>query len=242
MKPFEQEFLPSELESLDQLAEDLHKAVEPAPLSEDFHDRLEIRLRKSWSFRSALDRNPLMRAAAGLLMISLIAAPVAALVTLFAPPVEAPPVLGFDALPEFSEAERESWQNEGGEGPAAIVGPEDEFDLPVVPMSEERMRALEQRNRLSQAGASLRALEGGQGQSSDEDHMLWSLFLESCVEGPERSLDQGLRDQVSALAQRQDLDASAATALAAWRWVLEGVTTPQAEAPLAWEAAPFLKD
>ena len=88
-----------EQESLDRLAEELRGAHPHPALSQNFHEVLQARMQNSWSFRAALRRNGLMRVAAGLLMISLVAAPVAAVVQLLKPPEKAPPTLGFE-LPE----------------------------------------------------------------------------------------------------------------------------------------------
>jgi hypothetical protein len=240
VNPFEEDFSTTEVGELDRLAAELRSAVPPVALSGDFHDQLSQRLTKSWSFRSAMDRNPLMRAAAGLLMISLIAAPVAALVTLLRPVEEAPPTLGFDALPEFTDQERTSWKS-GEEGSGyAIVGPEDEFDLSQEPWSSSRLRALEQVNRISLAGASLRATSGDQASVEGNHHALWSLFLESCMSGTAIAPDDVLKKQIDMLAAGQIDEDSAKTARAAWHWVLTGATTSADQAPLAWEGAPFL--
>lgn len=241
MKDLHEEFSTLEVAELDRLAAELHAAIAPAALSEDFHAQLARRLQRSWSFRSAMDRNPLMRVAAGLLMVSLIAAPVAALVTLLRPAEKAPPTLGFEALPEFSEQERGSWKSEKDGSGYVIVGPEDEFDLPQAPWSTSRVRALEQVNRISLAGASLHAAADGQVAIDAAHHALWSLFVESCQSGAVEAPDAIVLERIEQLLAEESQEASARTARAAWHWVLTGETGSLEQAPLAWTGAPFLE-
>ena len=68
---------------LDQLALELRAACPEPAMSPDFLAGLQDRLRSRWTLGGAMDRDPLLRVAAGLLMVSLVGAPVAALVTMW---------------------------------------------------------------------------------------------------------------------------------------------------------------
>ena len=240
MKHTAEEFTPDELHQLDRLAASLREACPDPSLSSGFHHALSTRLRRGWSFRSALEQNLLIRVAAGLLMVSMVAAPVAALVSLLRNPEPDRLVLGFTALPEYSDQELSSRGEVEGAG-TSIIGPIDEFDLPLVPWSPPRLEALEQANRLAQAGASWRA-SGDGGPTFPASGDLWTRFLAACAQGDTTVPDAELQAQVQRLAVEARRDDGSRTALAAWRWVLTGETTAIAEAPLAWEGAPFLRE
>lgn len=223
-----------EQEQLDRLADELRGAFPQPELSPGFHDALQARLSQSWSFRAALQRNGLMRVAAGLLMISLVAAPVAALVQLFQEPEQGPPTLGFE-MPETLATEKPV--TDDSLLPAPIVGPEDEFDPPST-----------QGENLSAAQASrLRALTstmprlGSQANAVEPDADAFLRFQMECAQA-----DRLNRAEIAArIQQLQRLDQPTAgerTALAGWLWIQDGATATAAQAPEAWQGAPFVRD
>lgn len=112
------EGLPSEpggeREELLALGAELRHCVAEAPLSSEFAESLRGRLEeRPWELRTALRERPLLRAAAALLVISTIAAPVSALVLLLPnserkdpiitmePPVQVPDVILEESRPEI---------------------------------------------------------------------------------------------------------------------------------------------
>lgn len=120
----------SEWGELRALGEELQSCVPvEAPTSEDFSQELHARLEeRPWELRTALRERPLLRAAAALLMISTVAAPVSALVLLLRPVAEDRPALTFEppvALPDFVE---EFERPEDPTVPPNIPGFEELFD------------------------------------------------------------------------------------------------------------------
>lgn len=223
-----------EQEQLDRLARELRSAYPEAELSTGFHEALQARLHYSWSFRAALRRNGLMRVAAGLLMISLVAAPVAAVVQLLKAPPKEPPTLGFtlpEGLDQDFQAEDESLL------PSNIVGPEDEFDA-RTDWATEPGDLLEQRLRtLTASMPRIPSLP----QTLDPDHdPLLSLQL-AVSEGP-RLTTAEIEARIVQLEGLEAPSPAAKTALAGWRWLLHGEETASAEAPEAWNGAPFVRD
>ena len=104
----------AEAEELLALGAELQQCAAEVPLSADFAESLRGRLEeRPWELRAALRERPMLRAAAALLVVSTIAAPVSALVLLLPqpapkgpmitmePPVQVPDVILEEARPEI---------------------------------------------------------------------------------------------------------------------------------------------
>lgn len=223
-----------EKEQLDRLADELRGAFPEPSLSAGFHDSLQARLSQSWSFRAALQRNGLMRIAAGLLMVTLVAAPVAAIVQMFQEPKQGPPTLGFE-LPESLEGEKVVADD--SLLPATIVGPEDEYDPPGV--AEPSLDAL-QAARLRSLTASMPRV-GGLATSPDAASDALLRFQMECAQAKQLSSAQIAAhiEELQSLAQPTDQDR---TALAGWIWLQDGTLASVEQAPEAWSGAPFVRE
>jgi len=225
-----------EQESLDRLAEELRGAHPHPALSQNFHEVLQARMQNSWSFRAALRRNGLMRVAAGLLMISLVAAPVAAVVQLLKPPEKAPPTLGFE-LPEGVTEVASS--EDASLLPSTIYGPEDEYDL-QPDWSGKTALAPRQALRLTELLATMpRIPSQPQVLEPDTDALL---RLQLACTHPDGLIPAEIAAQITLLEGIDSLSARQQTALSAWRWLQDGTQVGGAEAPAAWAGAPFLLD
>ena len=227
-----------EQNELDLFAAELRSAHPEAELSDDFHEVLDSRIRQSWSFRAAMRTNPLIRVAAGLLVMTIAAAPVAALIYMFGPVQKQPPQLGFEPRQEFSD---EGWREDGVDGNAGytIIGPEDEFDSGLPVLKAEQLQALEQASRMARVSMNWKTAQRPTAAVEQAD---WSAFLAACEEGvftqsEAQVLAFGVDSKASATA-----DDATRSAYAAWHWVLTGEMAPKSEAPLAWEGAPFLSE
>lgn len=255
-----------EQHELDLLAAELRDAMPVAELSADFQQRLETRMRTSWTIRSAFESNGLIRAAAALLMVTLAAAPVAAWVGLWPQQKKNPPAIAFD-LPEVIDVD-ESQDPFGDLADSKVIGPVDEFD--TFGFSEESTLAIQQSNyrvRLEYAQASLEAADAasvargdgmlmlfpdlvsrGSGVSTKPGSLnswpgLWQEFGARCKIGRPRDLSPALLSRCQeALATSVKADAfpEEIAARAAWNWVFFGDVAPAGTVELAWENAPFV--
>ncbi|MGB0952962.1 MAG: hypothetical protein ACPG31_07035 [Planctomycetota bacterium] len=222
----------SEEEQLDRLADELRGAFPQPELSHAFHDALQARLSQSWSFRAAMQRNGLMRVAAGLLMVSLIAAPVAAIVQMFQAPKDGPPTLGFE-MPEKPDSERVI--EDASLLPATIVGPEDEYD---PPLADSVGLSASQAARLRTLHATMPRLESqATVLEADADALL--RFRMECTQASGLDGDE-IAARIQQLQGLADPTDGERTALAGWIWLQDGAVVSAEDAPEAWAGAPFV--
>jgi hypothetical protein len=250
-----------EQHELDLLAAELRDAMPVSELSSDFQQRLEARMRSSWTLRGAFERNGLIRAAAAMLMVTLAAAPVAAWVGLWPQQKKNPPAIAFD-LPEMIDVD-ESLDAHGDLSEMKVIGPVDEFDL--LGLSEDSRLALQQNNyraRLELAKASLLAaseasVAQGAGPlafvtrsqasqpaaQSDSWIGLWQEFGRLCLAEPMDDLSAALLARCHALLSTElsaNAPAEEIAARAAWGWVLYGKVAAAGSVELAWDHTPFV--
>ena len=215
---------------LDALAEELRAACPQPPLSRSFLERLDARLAQPWTLRAAMDRNPVLRAAAGLLVLLMAGAPLAALIGLLPGWPGQRPELGFDvpALPPQVE-------EPAAEAKVPVVPPYDGDEL----FTPEWRRELERANRMALAGASWN--DAGLGEaaaptiedwSRADAEALWQEFRHRCASGVSLPPSPALEARVRVLAEE-----GGDPRLGAWLWVLDGA--PRADAQ-GWAGAPFL--
>ncbi len=244
---------------LDAFAGELREAHAPPALSAELRARLDREMdqvlltvpsRRDW--RLTLERSPWMRAAAGLLLLAVIAAPVSAVWSLLTKPHREPVVLGFDpAIPELPRTERE-------DEIADMIQPPLEEDLPVF--DQAALEALARSNRLAMAGQSWATdrEEGGldqalvaradrqvaiedvavrRGWPETDARELWDAFLLHVAQGRRSLPPEALFARVETLLAAQPEGASVPAGLAAWHWVATGERLAvRAE---GWPAAPF---
>lgn len=228
--PHPEELSQGEQAELDRFAAELRAAYPATPLSQGFRQRLAERMPTRWTMRAALRRDPLLRVAAGLLVTTMAAAPVAALVTLWQGWTQERPEIGFEVPEAAPEVE--------------LVSP-DEGAVPVVPppgweedyFTPEWRTSLERSNRMALAADSWSALGAAAPQAegpapSDwaqaDAGALWQEFLRRCAAGDARAPQPALEARVRAL--------QADPRVAAWLWVLDGEAPQAAE---GWPGAPF---
>ncbi|MDA0667506.1 MAG: hypothetical protein O3A95_07700 [Planctomycetota bacterium] len=223
---------------LDLFAEELRSAYPQPELSEDFFEVLEARVRQSWSFRSAMQSNPLIRVAAGMLVMTIAAAPVAALFYMFGPMETEKPKLGFEPRQEYSDA---GWREDAVDGDSGytIIGPEDEFDSEQPILKAEQLRALEQASRMARVSMNWKT---AQRPVPAVEQAEWSAFLAACEEGVFSQNDAQIQAFGADSKVSPGADDASRSAYAAWHWVLTGELASTAEAPLAWKGAPFLSE
>ena len=95
---------------LDTLAEELRTACVVPELRAGFEEELQQILIPTWTWKKALGRDPWMRLAAGLLVMSMAAAPVAAVVEWIFRTPQTSVVLGFEPwIPPLEVEEEEGW-------------------------------------------------------------------------------------------------------------------------------------
>lgn len=218
---------------LDQLASELRAACPEPVLSSDFLARLQERMRTRWTLGGAMDRDPVLRIAAGLLVVSLVGAPVAALVSLWPGWQVDRPQIGFEGAPDVPDIERPSTEAEGMQV-TPPTGWEDAYFTP------EWRRSLERSNRLALAAASWQELGTSAPQvdagpptdwSSADAEALWQELLRRCATGDARPPQPELEARVRELASEPQVGA--------WLWILDG--SAQADAQ-SWSGAPFDAD
>ncbi|MCP4091914.1 MAG: hypothetical protein GY747_00555 [Planctomycetes bacterium] len=240
-----------EQHELDQLGAELRDAMPEVSLSEDFHEHLAAKIENSWSIRSAFQNNRMIRMAAGLLVMTLAAAPVAAWVGIWPQQKKNPPAIGFE-IPEEVNVD-ESGGALGDSEDNQVTGPNDEFE--AVEWSPQRRVALERYNRLVTAVASyelhgqdmeLARFEGFSDQSawaSASEESLWLEFARRCAQADLSPLSAELVARCTLmLAAPLDRNASKQqrAAYAAWAWLLEGEQAKAADLQMNWPSAPFL--
>ncbi|MHC4837797.1 MAG: hypothetical protein ACYTF3_06380 [Planctomycetota bacterium] len=245
---------------LDAFAAELREAHAQPALSAELRGRLDREMdqallavpsRRDW--RLTLERNPWMRAAAGLLLLAVIAAPVSAVWSLLTKPDREPVVLGFDpAVPESPRTERE-------DEVADMIQPPLEEDLPVF--DQAALEALARSNRLALAGQAWAAQEEAgelgptlrakgarvaidvpiddDGTAWDRlgDLELWDAFLQQVARGRQVLPPEALFARVETLLAALPEEASVPAGLAAWHWVATGERL--AGPSEGWPAAPY---
>ena len=236
-----------EQRELDSLAAELRDAMPVVPLSDDFQQRLEAQLHNSWTLRGAFQRNGVIRLAAGLLVMTLAAAPVAAWVGLWPQQKKSPPTIDFE-LPDVVDVDQEGGVLGDGDG-SLVVAPEDEFD--TFEWTDERSVAVERSNRLALAAASYEASdvnlefppERAASWSSADPGALWGEFGRRCENADLSPLNQTLIARCEALIQTPLGVAPTAeeiAARAAWAWVLHGEKAAAGSVVVDWPQAPFI--
>ncbi|MDP7062827.1 MAG: hypothetical protein QF489_07845 [Planctomycetota bacterium] len=240
-----------EQQELDRLGAELRDAMPTVHLDEDFHERLAVTLQDSWTFRSALQNNGMIRMAAGLLVMTLAAAPVAAWVGLWPSQKQERPSIGFE-LPEELDIDQSGGTLGDSQG-HQVVGPNDEFE--VVEWTPERRVALERYNRLVSAvafyeGQALSAnapIASAWGESQPwanaTDEILWQEFERRCASADLSPLPSELVARCEAMLAAPlaaDAPKQQRIAYAAWSWLLDGEQAADQDLPVAWQGAPFL--
>lgn len=215
---------------LDQLATELRAACPEPALSPDFLAGLQERLRSRWTLGGAMDRDPLLRIAAGLLVMSLVGAPVAALVTLW-PGWQADRVeIGFEGPAEVPDIEHVPAEPDAQQ----VTPPDGWADAYFTP---EWRRSLERSNRLALAEMSWQELGAAAPQTDSEApadwanadaDALWQELLRRCASGDARPPQPELEARVRELASDPQVGA--------WLWILDGTPQPAAQ---SWQGAPF---
>lgn len=235
------EFDPQELEQLDALAEELRQAWPHPSLSDGFVERCTAARTPVWSFSEALRRNGLIRAAAGLLLLTLGAAPVVAWVGLW-PGGEEEPRTILSQEP-FEAVQVDPPGSELGDAADQVASPPfDEFD--IEPWGQARRRALEEQNRLASAAHQWRSAAPSDlpVAADSEAGQLWSAFVELCRQGSGLPLEAALRERVAAYLL-QDFHQCASgeeqAAWAAWHWLTSGESSRSDDPQRWWPTAPF---
>lgn len=143
-RPRADEPLPDPVEQRELLAfaEEVRRALPNPQLPERFLDGLVAARAPAWSWRSAWNRNPVLRVAAALLILFTATVPVLAVIHLVADRGGGLPPIGFELPPEIPPVEREEWH---GEAVAPELPPETELLSPIWSIAVER------ENRLTQA-------------------------------------------------------------------------------------------
>lgn len=221
---------------LDLFAKELRSAYPQPELSEGFFEVLDSRVRHSWSFRVAMQSNPLIRVAAGLLVMTIAAAPVAALFYMFGPVQTEKPKLGFEPRQEYSD---EGWRADAVDGDSGylIIGPDDEFDSGRPALKADPLHALQQASRMARVSMNWKTAHRPTAAVAQTD---WVAFLAACEEGVFTQNDAHILAFGADSKASSTADDATRSAYAAWHWVLTGELASTAEAPLAWEGAPFL--
>ncbi len=213
---------------LDQLASELRAAHTEPALSPDFLASLQERLRSRWTFGAAMDRDPLLRVASGLLVISMVAAPVAALVTLWPGWQVERPQIGFEVPTDAPDIEHVADEVQ------QVIPPEGWEDTYFTP---EWRLSLERSNRLALAELSWQELGAAAPQADSEApadwaradaDALWQELLRRCAVGDARPPQPELEARIRELAD--------APQVGAWLWILDGTAQPEAR---SWTGAPF---
>jgi hypothetical protein len=240
-----------EQHELDLLGAELRDAMPEVRMSADFNERLAAGMQSSWTFRSALQNNRLIRMAAGLLVMTLAAAPVAAWVGLWPQQKKNPPAIGFE-LPEEIDVDQSGGALGDSEG-NQVIGPNDEFE--AVEWSPERKIALERYNRLVTAVASFEVNSPGtafeqvenwgaeNSWASASEQTLWLEFGRRCAQADLSPLPAALVDRCEILLAApldRNMSMSVRVTRAAWLWLLEGEQAVAGSLSLTWEDAPFL--
>jgi len=154
---------PQDQAALEAFAAELREAHAPEKLSASWHRGLESLLDEQaalggqhWSWRLSLENSPWMRAAAALLLIAVVAAPVSAVLSLMAKAEPKPLQFGFDpATPDLSKEQAEAYEQGLGliEGQDNLHGirPPAEEGVEAPRWSAEAILALSRSNRLAVA-------------------------------------------------------------------------------------------
>jgi len=210
----------SDQSELDALAEELRIACVVPELSAGFEEELQQILTPAWTWKMALGRDPWMRLAAGLLVMSMAAAPVAAVVEWIFRTPQTSVVLGFEPWTPPLEVEAEEGWNLGTIPPS--ISMEDRaFGL-------SWQNAVEISNRMAKAEAQWNETHLlGVAVSSAPAFLVWDEvgakaleheFIRRCALGILDPPPAGLVSRVQKLAKEGD----DAEALKGWLWVLNG--------------------
>lgn len=240
-----------EQHELDLLGAELRDAMPEISMSADFHERLAAQMHNNWTLRSAFQNNRLIRVAAGLLVMTLAATPVAAWVGLWPQQKKTPPLIGFE-LPTEIDVDQSGGTLGESDG-NQVIGPNDEFE--AFEWSEERSLAVERSNRMASAVASFEANvqadeyhnfhSGDQPRSwVDADAQgLWNEFGRRCQSANLAALPSALVQRCEDFLQApltDPVDHTEIAARAAWAWLLHGEQAAAGTVKLAWPAAPFV--
>lgn len=148
-------------------AKDLREAAPDPSLSAGFAERLQDQWSGAWNWRSALNRSPMLRMAASILMLCAVAVPVAGMIQLIQAEDPKPTILRFEPAP-----------------PAPVVQQEKPFQPEAVPPEEPQLDdlagdgylvALEQSNRLRLLSSAWEQRFPLQTKSTQRDAVLGSL-------------------------------------------------------------------
>jgi hypothetical protein len=209
---------------LDALAVELRDACTNPVLSENFAEELRQRLTPAWTLKRALGRDPWMRMAAGLLVMSTLAAPVAAMMEWILQKSSAPVVFGFEPwTPPLEVDAEEGW--DPGVVPPSISMEDGSFGLSwqnAVELSNRMAQAVTQWNKmhpLAEAANPAPAFLIWDQVSADA---LQLEFTRRCTLGILNPPPVGLLSRFQDLTRQGDH----AEALAGWRWVLKGEGNP----------------
>ena len=215
--------LPRELQEVaDQL-----RAAHPDPeLSEGFGPSLEASLQEEpWTLRGAFGRNPLLRAAAALLLFLSVAAPGAALLKLWTGPESSPPPIRI-LLPT---------------PPSSLEDPPHDLLAPVPPdrvavggedLGPDWAKMVGRSNRLARAVLLWQEWERdaetlrpwGKVPPETDARALWGILNEGLASGHSRLPGNGMEARVrKAWEGRSGMDG---TWLAPWMWIFDGGISP----------------
>lgn len=205
---------------LDALAEELRAACVVTELKPGFEGELQQLLTPAWTWKKALGRDPWMRLAAGLLVMSTVAAPVAAVMEWVFRSPKTSVVLGFEPWTPPLEVDTEDGWDPGTVPP--FISMED------GPFGLSWQNAVELSNRMAKAVAQWKQTHPlGGAFSSAPAFLVWDKvgakaleheLIRRCALGILDPPPAGLVSRVQKLAN----DGGHAEALKGWLWVLNG--------------------
>ena len=219
-----------EWDELRALGEELQQHGAAVPVSADFAESLRGRLEeRPWELRTALRERPLLRAAAALLVVSTIGAPVSALVLMLRPSPEPDPVLSWEQVlppPEVVEEHRPELHVV----PPQVPGFEQAFDA-----DWEASLAQSNRTAVMQAQWYLAHADAAERTASTAPALLdWTQATEAqliaeferrALLGLTKPLPASLLERIEAQLALMPL-ADQAPAVQAWHWILHGEGPP----------------
>lgn len=213
------------------LGEELQQSLANAPLAADFAESLRGRLEeRPWELRTALRERPLLRAAAALLLVSTIAAPVSALILLLPNPEHTDPTITMEPPMQVPDVILEESRPELPVVPPSVPGFEGAFDA-----DWQAAVARSNRTAVMQAQWFLAHPEADPAQAAPAPALLdWSAASahELVVEFERRALLGMTTPLPSSLLERIEHflalapDDELVPALRAWNWVLHGEGPP----------------
>jgi len=218
---------------LQALAEELQRELPVgSPVSAEFSVRLRSSLsERPWSLRAALHQSPFLRAAAAVLVMSSVAAPVSALVFLLQPTEQAKFELGFELPTQFSQVIEEvprpleptvppldaDFENAFGLDWQAAVARSNRMALVIAQWSD----AVPSVAAFGVAARTPQFQDWAQATAADLKSEFERRALLGLTQSAPSSLEQRLLELTDGLT-----DAELPAELAAWRWVLAGDGPP----------------